>query len=112
MLRAFTDVRPEERAGVTGAFLTLFGILAGHTLLETARDSLFLARLAPSALPWVYLAMAVVAVAISRGPRRYARRLGASRSFGLLLVSCALVTFCFWWFEGWLSPLGLRALYV
>ena len=58
MLRTFTDVRPEERRGVVGAFLALFGILAGHTLLETARDALFLARLPPSKLPWVYLAIA------------------------------------------------------
>ena len=45
MLGAFADVRPEERPGVTGAFLTLFGILAGYTLLETGRDALFLGML-------------------------------------------------------------------
>ena len=34
--------------------------MAAHTLLETARDALFLARLPPSRLAWVYLAIAVV----------------------------------------------------
>jgi AAA family ATP:ADP antiporter len=110
MLRAFADVRPEERAGVTGAFLTLFGILAGHTLLETARDALFLARLAPSQLPWVYLAMAVLAVGLSLGPG--ARRLTSTRRLSRLLVGCAAVTFLFWLLGSWRSPWALRALYV
>ena len=110
MLRAFADVRPEERAGVTGAFLTLFGILAGHTLLETARDALFLARLAPSQLPWVYLAMAVLAVGLSLGPG--ARQLTSTRRLSRLLVACAAVTFLFWLLGSWRSPWALRALYV
>ena len=112
MLRAFADVRPEERPGVTGAFLTLFGILAGHTLLETARDALFLARLPASQLPWVYLAMAVVAVGLSLGPGRSARGLTRTRRLSHLLVSCALVTVLFWLLGSWRSPWTLRALYV
>ena len=58
MLRRLLDVRPEERRPTAIAFLVLFGILAAHTILETARDALFLARLPPSQLPWMYLAMA------------------------------------------------------
>ena len=112
MLRAFADVRPEERPGVTAAFLTLFGILAGHTLLETARDALFLARLAPSQLPWVYLAMAVVAVGLSLGPGRGARGLTSTHRLSQLLVSCSLVTFLFWLFGSWHNPWTLRALYI
>ena len=30
----FNDVRPEERRGVIGAFVVLFALLAGHTVLE------------------------------------------------------------------------------
>ena len=112
MLRAFADVRPEERAGVTAAFLTLFGILAGHTLLETARDALFLARLAPSQLPWVYLAMAVVAVGLSLGPGRGARGLARTRRLSQLLLSCAAVTFLFWVLGSWRNPWTVRALYI
>jgi ATP/ADP translocase/HEAT repeat protein len=112
MLRAFVDVRPEERPGVTGAFLTLFGILAAHTLLETARDALFLARLPPSQLPWVYLAMAVVAVGLSLGPGRGARGLTRTHRLSQLLVSCSMVTFLFWLFGSWENPWTLRALYV
>lgn len=112
MIRAIADVRPEERPGVTGAFLTLFGILAGHTLLETARDALFLARLAPSQLPWVYLAMAAVAVGLSLGPGRGARGLTSTHRLSQLLVACSVVTFLFWLFGSWHNPWTLRALYI
>jgi AAA family ATP:ADP antiporter len=112
MLGAFANVRPEERAGVTGAFLTLFGILAAHTLLETARDALFLARLAPSQLPWVYLAMAAVAVVLSLGPGHGVRGLTRTHRLAHLLVSCAAVTFLFWLFGSWRNPWTLRALYI
>lgn len=39
--------------------LTLFGILFSHTLLETARDALFLGHLPISHLPLMYIAIAV-----------------------------------------------------
>ena len=45
------NVAPEDRRDATVAFLTLFGILAGHSMLETARDTLFLAKLPASRLP-------------------------------------------------------------
>jgi len=58
-------VRPEERRGTVAAFLTIFGTLAAHTLLETARDALFLARLPASRLAIVYLLIALVAVGVA-----------------------------------------------
>lgn len=78
MSSLLSDVRPQERRGVLAAFVALFGILTGHTLLETARDALFLARLPASQLPWVYLAMAGVAVVVSQA------RWGGGRSRGFL----------------------------
>jgi ATP:ADP antiporter, AAA family len=107
-----SDIRPGERRGAIAAFLTLFGILAGHTLLETARDALFLARLPPSELPWVYLAMAVVAIAISQGPWRAPRWASGRRSLSLLLLTCAVVTFGFWLAGVSRHPWALRALYL
>jgi HEAT repeat protein len=107
-----SDIRLAERRGAIAAFLTLFGILAGHTLLETARDALFLARLPPSELPWVYMAMAVVAIAISQGPWRAPRWATGGRSLSLLLLSCATVTFGFWVAGVSSHPWALRALYL
>lgn len=112
MLAPVADVRPGERRGAAAAFLTLFGILASHTLLETARDALFLARLPPQQLPWVYLAMAGIAIGFSQGPWRPPKRLSGRRSLSVLLVVCAAVTFSFWLAGSWTHPWQLRALYV
>lgn len=112
MLQAFTDLRPEERRGAALAFVTLFGILAAHTLLETARDALFLARLPASQLPWVYLAMAGVAVAVSEGPWRLPRGFLARNGLSLVLVCGALVTLGFWRLDLAQGAWRLRALYV
>jgi AAA family ATP:ADP antiporter len=110
MVRAFADIRPEERRGTAAAFLTLFGILAGYTILETARDALFLARLPPSQLPWVYLAMAAIAVGVSQGwgPRQ----LGGTYGLATVLLLCAGGTLVFWVLGFWTNPWTLRALYV
>lgn len=43
MARLF-DIRAEERRAASLAFFALLGITAAHTLVETARDALFLAR--------------------------------------------------------------------
>ena len=56
----------EPPGSLTAACLTLFGTLAGHTLLETARDTLFLSRLPASQLPWTYLVIAALASSIRR----------------------------------------------
>jgi AAA family ATP:ADP antiporter len=104
-------VRPDERRGAVAAFLTIFGALAGHTLLETARDALFLARLPASQLAIVYLLIALVAVGLAQVP--WGRR-RATGSFALsrLLGFGAVVTFLFWLVGRWQSPLELYALYV
>ena len=109
MLRRLLDVRPEERRPTAIAFLVLFGILAAHTILETARDALFLARLPPSQLPWMYLAIAAIAVGLSHWTTR---RLSGSRALATLLTVCAAGTLPFWAIGSSLGPWGLRALYV
>jgi hypothetical protein len=60
------DVRPGERGITLASFLVLFGGLAAHTMLETARDALFLTRLPASQLPWMYLALAALALLFTR----------------------------------------------
>jgi hypothetical protein len=108
----FSDVRPDERRGVGGAFLVLFGLLAGHTVLETARDALFLSRLPASRLPWVYLAMAGAAVVLWRIQGRGLRRFSGAGGLTVLMLFCSGVTFAFWALGSWSNPLALGALYV
>src|SRR5262249_12587018 len=76
------------------AFATLLGITAGHTLLETARDALFLARLPAARLPWVYLAIAALGLVLSRGRRRTGR--AARYGITAALVLASAITFAFW----------------
>jgi hypothetical protein len=104
-------VRPEERRGTVAAFVTIFGTLAAHTLLETARDALFLARLPASRLAVVYLLIALAAVALAQAPWGR-RRPAGSFALSRLLGAGAAVTFAFWALGPWQSPLGLYALYV
>ena len=102
------DVRPGERRVTLAAFLVLFGGLAAHTLLETGRDALFLSRLPARELPWMYLAMAALAVLVTR---TRASRLADGRSLPLLMAACAGGTLLFW-AAGSQGPWALRALYV
>src|SRR5687768_9112639 len=112
MLASAAEVRPGERRGAAAAFLTLFGILAAHTVLETARDALFLARLPPSQLPWVYLAMAVLAGGLSQLRWRAALPVVGSARLSALLAGCAAITFGLWSVGDWSHPWMLRILYV
>ncbi len=112
MLKSLADIRPEERGTLTAACLTLFGTLAGHTLLETARDALFLSRLPASQLPWTYLMIAALAVAISLAPSRRPSPRLRSFSLSVILFVCSVVTGLFWLLSAWENPWVLRALYV
>jgi MFS family permease len=86
------DVRPDERRDVALAVATLFVFMIAHGVLETARDALFLARLPPERLPWVYVAMASTGVALAwLSSRRRGSASGGRRLSSILLVS-ALVT--------------------
>lgn len=51
-----------ERIRTASAAVILLLMLAGHTVLETARDSLFLARLSVRELPATYAAIAIAAL--------------------------------------------------
>ena len=83
MLSLSTHVRPDERHETFWAAGTLFLVLAAHAVLETARDSLFLAHLPVSRLPWVYLALAALALLASRF---FARSTGAKNDLRNLIV--------------------------
>lgn len=93
-------VRPDERRDVGGAFLTLFAFMAGHALLETARDALFLASLSARRLPWVYLAIAVVALGVGHREPTVVRRLSARNELSRWLVAAGVITAAFWLFIG------------
>ena len=92
----FLDVR----AGEVGLFLRVFFVLAltiaGHTLVETARDALFLARLPPKLLALVYVAVALGMLVITPLNVRLTRRAGPRNA---LVVSLLLSAFVSAWFR-------------
>src|SRR5687768_15371762 len=73
----------------------LFALMAGHAILETARDALFLARLPASMLPWAYLAMAGLALIAARLGRHSLARFSRKRALSLMLLVGAGATMSF-----------------
>lgn len=90
------DIRPGEGRLVAGAALALGGIVAGHVILETARDALFLARLPPHRLAFVYLLMALLGFWVGRYDQTVARVLGRTSALILALMIGALGTTLFY----------------
>src|SRR6185369_3282091 len=95
-------------------FLRVFFVLgltiAGHTLLETARDALFLARLPPNRLALVYVVVALGMLVITPLNVRLTRRAGPRNA---LVVSLLLTAFVSAWFRTRApTPSAVFALYV
>ena len=110
-LRGFFDIRPGERRNTFAAFGTLLAITSGHTLLETARDAFFLAKIPASRLPWMYLVIVAIALLLSQiKAARADSKLGVAGS----LVVAAGITTLFWTLllGGTPTPTVLYALYV
>lgn len=109
LLGGLLDIRPEERRTTFAAFGTLLAVTTGHTLLETTRDSLFLSKIPAAHLPWMYLVIVVIALALARmGSTRADSRGGVVSS----LVAAAAVTAGFWVVLRHTGPGALYALYV
>ena len=103
---------PRASAGpVTVATATLFAVLTGHSMLETARDALFLSSLPASRLPWVYLVIAVLAVMVTRVGRRASGLFSPRATLALTLAACGACTLLLWLWIGQ-DETSLHALYV
>lgn len=124
-LTALFDVRPDERRGATFAFLALLGVTAAHTLIETARDALFLARIPATHLPGLYLAIAALGVVTTRSSAALAsskKRRGRAEETAtpkrkldpvvISMIGAAAITTGFWIAAASPSPYVLYALYV
>lgn len=90
-LRGLLDIRPDERRNTFAAFATLLLITTGHTMLETARDALFLSRLPASQLPWMYLVICVLALALAQ-----VRKADSKGTIVSVLLVAAALTTGFW----------------
>lgn len=109
---ALLAIRPDERRDAWAAFFTLFGLIGSHTVLETARDALFLAKVPASQLPWVFLAVAGLSFVIARAQAIVSARISARPALAVFSLAAGGVTFAFFTVVERLGRSGLYALYV
>ncbi|MEO8182616.1 MAG: hypothetical protein ABI895_27605 [Deltaproteobacteria bacterium] len=102
LLGRLVDVRQGEGPPAFQAGLTLFLLIGGHTVLETARDALFLEKLAPSRLTLVYVLVAALALLVSPLCTALSRRFGRRNALVALLLAAAYGTALFH-----VQPLGV-----
>src|SRR5579863_4752279 len=96
MSRLFDVRQGEGRVALLGFAALLLLIIAGHTVLEAARDALLLAGPGPRALGLVYMIIAVCAWPAATLAARASDRFGARRSLGgTLAVAGGLPTALF-----------------
>src|SRR5262245_54061912 len=112
MIGILRSVRAGERRDAAAAFLVLFGVVASHTLLETARDALFLGRVPAERLPWVYLAIAAASLLFTEVQQRIAGRMGGRAALSLWIGVAAAITLSFWFTIAHVGAGGLYALYI
>jgi ATP:ADP antiporter, AAA family len=92
----FVDLRSGEGRVFLRAFFVLLLTISAHTVLETARDALFLARLAPRNLALVYMATALSMIALTPLSVKLTRAAGAKNA---LVVSLLATAFGAAWFR-------------
>lgn len=106
VLSRFVDLRSGEGVAFFRAFFVLLLTITAHTVLETARDALFLTRLAPRNLALVYVATAVFIILLTPLSVRLTRAAGAKNA---LVVSLLLTAFASAWFR--IRPPGAASVF-
>lgn len=91
-LARFFDLREGEARPVLRSFLVLFLLIGAHTMLETARDALFLTKLPPKQLNLVYIAVAGLSFFAAAGTFRLAARFGRRNALIGTLCIAAFTT--------------------
>ncbi|HEX9619598.1 MAG TPA: hypothetical protein VF989_05665 [Polyangiaceae bacterium] len=94
-LTRLVDLRRGEGALVLRTTLSLLFVIAGHTLLETARDALFLFELPPSRLALAYAAMGALALVATRVGSAIVSRFGRRSGLVFTLLWAAYGTALF-----------------
>jgi AAA family ATP:ADP antiporter len=91
------SIRREDRRNLAVGFIGLLTIMMAHSVMETARDTLFLTSLPATYLPRAYLAIAVLAILELKVHERLLRRVRDRRTLlAASLVFGSLVTLGFW----------------
>ncbi|MBW1831051.1 MAG: hypothetical protein JRJ10_05030 [Deltaproteobacteria bacterium] len=93
------SIRREDRRNLVVGFVGLLAIMTAHSVMETARDTLFLTSLPATHLPRAYLAIALLAILELRIHERVLRRVRDRRKLlSASLVFGSFITLSFWAF--------------
>jgi AAA family ATP:ADP antiporter len=91
------SVRREDRRNLVVGFIGLISVMTAHSIMETARDTLFLTSLPATHLPRAYLAIAVLAILELKVHERVLRHVSDRRMLlSASLLFGAFVTLGFW----------------
>ncbi|MEM9692395.1 MAG: MFS transporter, partial [Myxococcota bacterium] len=112
MLARLLGIRPQDQRDTAVAFTTLVAMLAAHSMLETARDAMFLSHLPPEQLPVVYIAIAVLAWGVSKANQWATTRWSRRRLLSICLALGGVVTASFFAITASQEAMALGALYV
>jgi AAA family ATP:ADP antiporter len=112
VLAKLLGLRPEDRRDTLVAFCTLVAILAAHSMLETARDALFLEKLPPESLPLAYIGIAALALVVSKVNQAATARFERRKLLSISLVVGGIITAGFYQLTDGRDPWMLGALYV
>ncbi len=110
ILTRFFDLRAGESRLVLRTALILFGLIAAHTMLETARDALFLGKQPASQLTLVYGMLAGLSLAVARVNARFVSAFGRRNGLIFTLLAAAFGTVIFYLLP--LSPSIVFGLYI
>ncbi len=111
-MRRLTNIRAGESRNTWAAFAMLFVLIASHSVLETARDALFLADIPASNLPWVYLAIAGLSLVVTQLQARLSQRVAGRAALSAWTALAAFITLLFWLAGDRFEVSGLYALYI
>lgn len=92
IFRRLFDLRAGEGPLAAKAFAALFLTIGGHTVLETARDALFLSKLPASQLNVVYVILAGLTFVVAAASTWLAGRFGRRNALVCSLLVAAFVT--------------------
>ncbi len=90
------DLRPGEARPLLATFASLLLIVVGHTILETARDALFLVHVGAATLGWMYIVAAAATLVAGGLGASTAARLGARRALTATQLASAFVAAAFY----------------
>ena len=93
MWGAWSQVRTGERSVTIVATGSLFTFMCAQGLLGTARDALFLAEIPATHLPWLYIAVAAFALAVTG--LTSGRSVGSGPRLSAWLLGCGVITLGF-----------------